>query len=648
MVDSKGPSKTKLVTDLDAAYKKLNLTLEKTKDLSASIYGNLQGLTGGGGGGGGGGASSMSGSNLPSFITPQQVMGSGSGGGISSSGSAFRSAAATMAGGLITAATSAVSSNDYIMNSSMTNSYGFFAGIGAQGNASQRNRQGAANAFQSMSEMGTPTSSLDAANAAMLGNSSGLMAGLGNYSTIAKSAASVSNIMPGTGLEGGMGAVASLNQGSSVNKLRMIGINVRDQNGMMRDIESIARDLWKNLMNTKSGKGKITVQDLSFSLQSGNSIDMMLNQYFGNDAVLRQAIISYLYQFAQEGGTALSYTSDAGKAALIKSGASSEIAQSAAARSAAGYKVTNAYTASGVGGVMNANSQITSLSNTLASNGVGAGFAGVASYAETISGAGNGGGAAVISTAIKATEELTKKLGLLGTSLAFVAGAAALIGASNINTGGVSGQDFFAGIGKGSGASGSGTSDSNPYTRGRTMATTGNYTTSEMKFSGGKGASKSEIIWAETLLKKLKIAPNQDNVAALVSWKRNEGAGGKNNPLNSTFNVKGSKSSTSFNNPAGVQDYSSEASGIAATALNLQTVKGVGYDKILQDLSSGSRDQILTDVANSQWSGNSHYGGGSMVHINLPNVTKITDAELQKTVKSIMDQINSLGNIRVK
>jgi hypothetical protein len=641
MVDSKGPSKTKLVTDLDAAYKKLNLTLEKTKDLSASIYGNLQGLTGGGGGGGGGGASSMSGSNLPSFITPQQVMGSGSGRGSSSSGSVFRSAAATMAGGLITAATSAVSSNDYIMNSSMTNRYGFFAGIGAQGNASQRNRQGAANAFQSMSEMGTPTSSLDAANAAMLGNNSGLMAGLGNYSTIAKSAASVSNIMPGTGLEGGMGAVASLNQGSSVNKLRMIGINVRDQNGMMRDIESIARDLWKNLMNTKSGKGKITVQDLSFSLQSGNSIDMMLNQYFGNDAVLRQAIISYLYQFAQEGGTALSYTSDAGKAALIRSGAGSEIAQSAAARSAAGYKVTNAYTASGVRGVINANSQITSLSNTLASNGLGAGFAGVASYAETISGAGNGGGAAVISTAIKATEELTKKLGLLGTSLTFVAGAAALIGASNINTGGVSGQDFFAEIGKGSGASGSGTSDSNPYTRGMTVAPK-QYSTNEIKFSGDKGASKSEITWAEALLKKLGIAPNQDNVAALVSWKRREGGGGKNNPLNSGFQVKGS---TTYNSH-GVQNYSSEAMGIAATALNLQTIKGVGYDKILEDLKSGSEDKILTDVVNSGWSGSTY--GGTMVHINLPNVTKLTDTELQKTVKSIMDQINSLGNIRVK
>ena len=643
MADQKGPSKTKLVTDLNEAYVKLNRTLEKTKDLSASIYGNLQGLAGGKGSGGGG-ASSMYGSTASSTLTPQQIMGGG-GSSNNSNGtslrSAFGSAAATMAGAAVTAASQAVSSEQYINNRQMTSRFGFYAGGGGTAAGSS--------AFNSMSQMGNAVNGLDAANAAMLGNSNGLMSGLSNYKTVAQSAASVSNIMPGVGLEGGMGAVAALNQGSSVNKLRMIGINVRNQNGMMRDIESIARDLWKMLMNTKSSKGKITAQDLSFSLQSGNSLDMMLNQYFGNDAVLRQSIISYLYQFAQEGGTALSYTTSAGKASLLSTGAQSDISQSAAARQAAGYNLTDKYTSAGIKGIIDANKVISDTSNQfakLSGNSVATGVVSAITGAETYSGAGNGAGGSILTGLTSSLSDLSGSSKFLSSAFKAV-GIALAAGAVGTAFGELFGNTKISADG-GASASGSGSSDSNPYTRGRQVSTLGNYTIGQMKFDSGKGASKSEITWAETLLKKLNIAPNQDNVAALVSWKRNEGAGGKNNPLNSTFTVKGSKSSTSFDNPSGVQDYSSEASGIAATALNLQTIKGVGYDKILKDLSSGSRDQILTDVANSQWSGNSHYGGGSMVHINLPNVTKITDTELQKTVKSIMDQINSLGNIRVK
>lgn len=627
----KGPSKTKLVTDLDDAYKKLNLTLEKTKKLSTDIATNLQGLAPGGGNNGGG-ASSMSSANLPAFITPQDIMGYNNG--VSSTGKnsmrgLLGSAAATMIGGTLTAATSAISSNDYILNSAMSSRFGFFAGKGNQENSNY-----ASNKFQSMSNAGTPTSNLDAANAVSLGNSSGLMSGLKKYDTITNSAASISNIMPGTGLEGGMGAVASLNQGASVNKLRMIGINVRDQNGFMRDIEAIARDLWSNLTKTKSGKSKITTEQLSFSLQAGNSLDMMLNQYFGNDAVLRQAIISYLYQFAQEGGKALSYESEEGKAALLSTGADTSISQSAAKRQAAGYKVTNAYTGAGVEGIKNANSQITWLSNMFANNvnDVTQSGARAATYAETISGAGSGGGAAIVSSVLKSAGDMASALGPLAKLLGAVAGIGGVLAVSNFNA------DTFVNpsTGQSRGTNNpSGGGGSNGGGAGKT------YTVDTMTFRKDKSATTSEITWAEALLKELQIAPNQNNVAALVAWKRKEGGGGKNNPLNSGFTVQGS---TDFND-RGVQNYTSQAQGISATAQNLKKIKGVGYDKILEDLGNGSSEnKILTDVANSGWSGTNY--GGTMVHINLPNVTKLTDSELKKAVKEITDQISQNGQIR--
>lgn len=253
----------------------------------------------------------------------------------------------------LSAVNDAINPADYISNDIMRRRAGFFAGIGGNAGAAAGGRM-----FQQMMNAGTGISKFDAANAAMAGNSAGLMTGLANYSTVAGSAATFSNLVPGAGLEGGMNATAALNQASSVNKLRMIGIKVRGDNGLMRSVKDIANDLWNMLNSQKLGGGKITAADLSLSLQSGNSLDSLLNQYFNGDPVLRQGVVTELYLKA--GGNADT------KAALKKTGAEAEIAQNLGRVNAAKYNLTNAYTSSGVHGIEAANELIITGANTFA------------------------------------------------------------------------------------------------------------------------------------------------------------------------------------------------------------------------------------------------------------------------------------------
>ena len=212
--------KTELVADLTSAFKELNKELEKTKQLSDDIAKNLKGARPGGSG-------NLLGSSFgASTGTKDPLENDGSQGGGGGLGS-------TILGGL--------------------KNLGIFAGkaglIGLQGlpTVQQTFEQdllrarfgfyggGNANAAQMrMARMGTTTDPLDAARASMTGASMGLLPGLSNFNTIAQSAAAISNLMPGVGLQGGMQATAALNQGRNVNLLRMIGVNVRDASGMMR------------------------------------------------------------------------------------------------------------------------------------------------------------------------------------------------------------------------------------------------------------------------------------------------------------------------------------------------------------------------------------------------------------------------------
>jgi hypothetical protein len=258
-----------------------------------------------------------------------------------------------------------------------------------------------------MSAMGTATSPLDAALAANSGAGMGLLPGLDNFRTtqtkggvptgILGSAALVSNLVPGSGLQGGMGAVASLNQASSVNMLRMFGIQVRNADGtQMNDVASVVDQLYKILSHNK---GNLTEEDIAVSAMSGNALDSILRQYFGGDENLRQAVLAGMIQKVK--GKTLT------KESLTSTGGLARGTTSTGNRSTAELKLIQNFTKPVVQGLIGANQTLQGLYDLL---GKGKDFAAAESLVagstvlETFAGArGGAGGLAMdaISTALK-------------------------------------------------------------------------------------------------------------------------------------------------------------------------------------------------------------------------------------------------------
>lgn len=668
-----GSAKTRLVADLNDEYKRLNTTLKETEKLSKSIAGNLKGASGGGRRASG--ADSMSGAdNLPSLPSiggagtppaPPAPGGPGGGGGGGGSSFSYSSALRTMGGAAVNALVQGVDAENYITNDIARRRFGFFSGVYSRQNDNIGTIAGA-KAFASMSSRGTPTSAMDAANAAMAGNSMGLMSGLKNYNTIINSTAGISNVMPGVGLEGGMGAVAALNQGASVNKLRMIGINVRDQNGFMRNVEDIARDLWKSLNASKSGMTKITESDLSFSLQAGNSVAMLLDQYFGTDAVLKQSVISYLFQFAKNNGAKVGggYQTTAGKKELLTTGANPGITQSIGNRNATGQANINAYTSAGVGGIQTANEIImgftkltTSMMPLLES------LVSATTFSTTLGGAGNGAGGILTKGLLDAAKGAAD-VSLTGIkAIKYVAiAAAAALGLGAIARNGTQQTDEYwadliaqgkltpdssgPGYGtdpnwsdhQGTGGTGrtwlpqadSGTNPVDPVGgNGVGPTTTMPKTAAQIKAdkiaairaknpnldAGGwfnkKAKSSSSKEWAKKFLASVGATATSANVAAVQEWLQHENTassgylGTRNNPLNTKWSM-GKDLGTDF---VGMTGYETEEEGIAAASTTLLKGKGHGYENIVAALknSRSTEEQIWSAIAASDWSG-TNYG----------------------------------------
>lgn len=383
--------KDKVVADLTSEFRKLNAELKKTSDLSENIAKNLSKAAKATNGG----TSGYTSGDTMGFVDPPGVTGSSTASSSMSFSGLAKNFGTNLLAGIPTlfatgaaAAMQMVTPSNFVENDIARQRFGFYAGspgIGA-----------GANQFQRMMNQGTGTGVMDAAQAAMSGASMGVMPGLSNYNTVMSSAATFSNLAPGAGLTGGMGAVAGLNQAASVNRLRMIGINVRNSaTGLMRSVNDIAKDLWNYLNTNKTGSSRISAQDLSLSLQPGNSLASIMDQYFNNDPVERQGIIAALYQFAGSGSTDLS------KSALTKSGALPGVANSIANRYAASYGATNAYTSAGVKGVEEANKMISDAAHFFGDHVKQfGGFVTQLTKLDTLAGAGNGAGGTLISGAV--------------------------------------------------------------------------------------------------------------------------------------------------------------------------------------------------------------------------------------------------------
>jgi hypothetical protein len=598
-----------------------------------------------------------------------------------------------MAGAAVTALANGVDSGQYIENDIARRRFGFFSGVYSRKNDNIGTIAGA-KAFASMSSRGTPTSAMDAAQATMAGASMGIMPGLQNYNTIINSTAGISNIMPGTGLEGGMGAVAALNQGSSVNKLRMLGIQVRDQNGFMRDVEDIARDLWKSLNANKSGRTNISEKDLSFSLQPGNSLDMLLDQYFGTDAVLRQAIVSYLFQFAKNNGAKIGggYQTEAGKKELLTTGASPGIVENIGRRNKAGQANVNAYTSGGILGIQSANDTISNVTAiTTSMMPILESLVTATTFSQTLGSAGNGSGGILIKGAIDTAKgaadislEAVKAAKYIAIAAAVALGVGSIVRHSTQMTDELWADQIAAG-------------KRTPYDNGPSAFDTANGQLPDPNMRGGypipggtptatditntspipptgshTGIAPKPVVpkpvvkkptaypkvwheesntrsltakqkWARNFITELGGVATDAHVSAIVNWMQNEDTNGWNNPLATTATIEGVKSTKM--NSAGVQAFDTEQQGIDAAVKTL-SFKNHGYEDIVSRLKNKDTNEasVWSAIAASDWSGSNYHVqkgftnyNGATININIPNAANMDPKQLAAAIYEALD-----------
>jgi hypothetical protein len=548
----------------------------------------------------------------------------------------------SMGSTMLAAGIVATQPDDFIFNDIAKRRYGFYEGeYGPSSGGSQ---------FQSMMNAGTPTDYLDAAKASMAGNSMGLMTGLSNYKDIGSSAASLSNIMPGVGLTGGMGALGALNQGSSVNKLRMIGVQVRNNNGLMRGIEEIAKDVWDQLNKIKGGKGNITTQDLSFSLQPGMSLDMMLNQYFNGDPVLREGIVSYLYQYASGKGN-----TNAGR---LATGATPAISTTIGQRASAEYKVTNKFTDAGISGITFADESITGIATSLAAvdgaaKNIVDSFVSFNTGLQTLAGAANGAAGIIIGQLTKAVVEAGSN-NVVQTALdVTVAGATGTVIIDMIDK-------YF--------RNGLKTDYHDPN-----IPVAPNPSSGGIQFPGATGIGNvpyappagSGVItqtfkptstkeqWAGKLLAKMGIdKPKENQINAITEWLQHENTadsgylGERNNPLN----VRNDFLGTSLGKDKWkISVFKTEEEGLNETIKALGQ-QAYGFPAIASAIQ-GNMDEteIWSRIMGSQWAGGNYINTttdpkhptfryeGNTFNINIPNAQDMDATALAKAIKNIFE-----------
>jgi hypothetical protein len=186
--------------------------------------------------------------------------------------------------------------------------------------------------------------------------------GLG-YGTndLLKSAANASNLMPGLGVEGSIRATGAMQQAYNVNMLRGIGIQIRDADGTVKGPDQVIEMVWQKICRdySQSGQGKSPkLKEVQISLQPGNALDSMLNQYFGNDPMLKQLVANGLIYKAQGGG-------DINKTGVDLLGGTTTAMTSYSKTAAAGQGFLTAAGPSSAEGFEFANKNITSFYNNL-------------------------------------------------------------------------------------------------------------------------------------------------------------------------------------------------------------------------------------------------------------------------------------------
>jgi hypothetical protein len=465
--------------------------------------------------------------------------------------------------------------------------------------------------------------------------------------SVAEGVAATSNLLPGAGFEGTMRAFSSMQQAKNVNMLRGIGIQLRDENGNLTPPDKIIDSLWKKIVHDYQqayGSGSMPKErELLIGMQPGNSIDSMLDMYFGNDPMAKQLIANGLLYKAKTGGGAISKTE------LTRMGATTEAVGAFSRRNAAAGTQLGLTANAGAEGYKTAANFIAGISEDISSN------------------------ESLLSKLQYVTEQNAKAV----TALGAISGSVGKVLASLIGLGGKAGAAItalvgIAGLGVAAATSSendtSGGSDTMP--NGLLPKTDGeiaskNATDDSINNSSTKVGQKS---FALALLRKLDITPTQTALNALMAWQKEEGGHWLNsaayNPLNTTYS--GGAVATLNGKPDGVKAYGDWESGVNATAATLTgaNAKARGYEKIVSALKSGDQTDIYAAILASQWVGKNGLNdegkrvGSNNAYEGFGNYTSTTDegktynlggvtfniigtgkssAELYKEFKDLMD-----------
>jgi len=225
-----------------------------------------------------------------------------------------------------------------------------YAGASGYGNGNLAARYDQAQALQArMFGAGSGINTLDASRMMATGQSRGIGTGLSNYDSLAMGVAGISNLTPGVGLEGTMGAYASLQRPSNVNMMRMMGLTARDSGtGQMKSYTQIADQIWNKLNAEKSVSRGITKADIATSLQPGNSLALMLDGIAGTDGVLRTQLQNVLLSKA-------SGAKDYSREEAVRTGFQTRATESQANRTAQSFNTLAQTSRSGALGVETSN-----------------------------------------------------------------------------------------------------------------------------------------------------------------------------------------------------------------------------------------------------------------------------------------------------
>lgn len=463
-----------------------------------------------------------------------------------------------------------------------------------------------------MSRTGTVLDSMDAMRALTAAQSYGITGpnvmqnanpGVGTpYGSVAMGVSRVSNLLPGVGAEGSMRAFASMQQPRNVNMLRGIGIRLRDERGNLKPPDEIINDLWtkitRDYKQAYGGAGTPSEREVLIGLQPGNSMDSMLDMYFGNDPMAKQIIANGLLYKAKGG-------KDFSKESMTRLGGTTGAVNAFSARAAEGATGLGQLSAAGAMGFEKAAQALTFLSALMNALDRATGILKALTFTNTFGTTLLGAGDNAISKIMLALFGIKGKAtgGDVDNKVPYIVGE--------------EGPELF--IPKSDGTIIPNMKNKNPFRHHGGSVT-----------SRGPDLSREE--WAKAVITKLGGSPNADSIDAMLTWMAHEGGHWNNtagyNPLNTTRKMSGDTLMDGGpGRAAGVRHYRSWQQGIEATVLTLtEKAKARGYDKITHAIQTGAdKDTILNAIANSAWVSGQvnnptyNFGGGSGSSSENPN-----------------------------